>query len=58
MNVNITPRHRLWSVALILALGLNLVLWSLAGLAFSAETLQQSGGAGADRFGLLQWKAS
>ena len=58
MNTNTSPGLRPLHVALILALGLNLALWSLAGLAFSAEFVQQAGGAGADRFGLLQWKAS
>jgi len=58
MKSNTDTGWRRWTLGLVLALTVNLALWSLAGIAFSAEALGQSGGAGAEGFGLLQWKVS
>jgi hypothetical protein len=56
MKTTTSPRR--WSPALILALGVNLAFWTLAGIAFPAEGARQSAGAGLDGYGLLQWKVS
>jgi hypothetical protein len=58
MKTNTATSLRRWSPALILALGVNLAFWALAGIAFSAEGVRQSAGAGLDGYGLLQWKVS
>ena len=57
MKSNTDIGLRRWTLGLVLALTVNLALWSLAGMAFSAEGLGQSG-AGVEGFGLLQWKVS
>ncbi|HZR37175.1 MAG TPA: hypothetical protein VFA75_17525 [Nevskia sp.] len=43
---------------LVLVLGAGLALWSLAGIAFTAEAVHQSDRTGIGDFGMLQWKAS
>ena len=51
-----TDAVRRWSLGWVLALTVNLTLWTLAGLALSPAP--QSAGAGPDGFGVLQWKVS